>query len=122
MRTPNFGGWPLPLTASKVCHVNGHHPSLARTRPSPREVVQRRLTPRQREVLRRLLDGQPTTRIADELFISLHTVREHIQNLYERFGVTSRHELAAQFLDQTVDDLLPAAGEKGLDIAACRRG
>ncbi len=50
------------------------------------------LTAREREVLRLLADGAGTRAIADSLFISLTTARNHIQNILRKLEVHSRLE------------------------------
>jgi DNA-binding CsgD family transcriptional regulator len=56
------------------------------------------LPPRLKQVLDRLLAGRAPKQIAAELDLSVHTVREHIRRLYDRFGVDGRDTLAAKFL------------------------
>ncbi len=48
------------------------------------------LTPREAEVLRLLARGASNQEIADELVVSLHTVRRHVSNLLAKLGVASR--------------------------------
>lgn len=45
------------------------------------------ISPREREVLRRLASGQPPAQIAASLDISIHTVRRHIANVSEKLGI-----------------------------------
>ncbi len=54
------------------------------------------LTPRQWEVLRRLVAGQRVPTIARELFITQSTVRNHLAAIFDRFGVRSQPELLAR--------------------------
>lgn len=51
------------------------------------------LTQRQRVVLRLLVEGRAMASIGEELGLSEHTVRTHMQNLYARLGCHSRLEL-----------------------------
>jgi DNA-binding CsgD family transcriptional regulator/PAS domain-containing protein len=51
------------------------------------------LSARQWEILNRLVDGQRVPTIANELFISQSTVRNHLSMIYRRFGVHSQVEL-----------------------------
>jgi DNA-binding CsgD family transcriptional regulator len=60
------------------------------------------LPPRLKQVLDRLLAGRAPKQIAAELDLSVHTVREHIRRLYDRFGVDGRGTLAAKFLRRIV--------------------
>jgi len=50
------------------------------------------LTPREKEVLIRLTDGENYVTISDKLFISGNTVRAHIKNIYRKLHVSSRAE------------------------------
>jgi len=50
------------------------------------------LTARETEVLQRLADGVPTDQIANELFVSVNTVRNHIHNIIRKLNVHSRLE------------------------------
>jgi ATP/maltotriose-dependent transcriptional regulator MalT len=48
------------------------------------------LTARELEVLRLVVAGKSNHAIAAELFISDHTVRRHLQNIFGKLGVSSR--------------------------------
>jgi len=48
------------------------------------------LTARELEVLRLVVAGKSNHAIAAELFISDHTVRRHLQNIFRKLGVSSR--------------------------------
>ena len=48
------------------------------------------LTTRQLQLLRLVADGHSNTQIARRLFVAEGTVRKHLENIYERLGVTSR--------------------------------
>ncbi|WP_433162587.1 response regulator transcription factor [Kribbella sp. CA-247076] len=48
------------------------------------------LTTRQLELLRLVAEGHSNTQIARRLFVAEGTVRKHLENIYERLGVTSR--------------------------------
>ena len=50
----------------------------------------RDLTTRQLQLLRLVADGHSNTQIARRLFVAEGTVRKHLENIYERLGVTSR--------------------------------
>jgi DNA-binding CsgD family transcriptional regulator len=62
------------------------------------------LTPRERDVLGALARGASTAEIAGELFLSPHTVRDHIKNVFEKFGVSSRAELVARLYGEHYAD------------------
>lgn len=51
-----------------------------------------RLTPRELEVLREVATGVANRTIADRLFISENTVRNHVHNLLEKLNLSSRRE------------------------------
>ncbi len=53
-----------------------------------------RLSPREREVLALLGRGWSNSRIGDELYISPHTVRTHVQNILQKLEMHSKLEAA----------------------------
>jgi two-component system nitrate/nitrite response regulator NarL len=57
--------------------------------------VAARLTDREREVLRRIVDGESTKEIARGLVIARSTARTHAQNVLVKLGVHSRLQAAA---------------------------
>ena len=58
------------------------------------------LTPRQREVLWLLADGRSTAQIAEQLSISVNTVRNHEQNILRRLGTHTQAGAVAAALRQ----------------------
>jgi DNA-binding NarL/FixJ family response regulator len=58
-----------------------------------------RLTPRQAEVLTLLERGRTTRQIAEELHLSIETVRNHVRHLLKSMGVHSRLEAVAMAHD-----------------------
>jgi PAS domain S-box-containing protein len=58
----------------------------------------RELSQRQLDILRRLLRGERVPTIAQDLFLSQSTVRNHLSAIYRRLGVHSQAELLARLL------------------------
>jgi DNA-binding CsgD family transcriptional regulator len=53
------------------------------------------LTPREHEVIRLVARGRTNTEIARSLWISPNTVRTHLENIFDKLGVTNRTAAAA---------------------------
>lgn len=60
------------------------------TRPAPR-----RLTPRERAVLRLVAEGKTNRAVANELHVSPHTVKDYVSRLMRKLGASTRTELVA---------------------------
>ncbi len=63
------------------------------------------LTPREREVLRHLLLGEPTSVIAASIGVSHATARTHIQNVLAKLEVHSRLEAVALAIRQSLEPI-----------------
>ncbi len=54
------------------------------------------LTQRELDVTRAIARGLGTAEVAEHLFVSPHTVRDHVKSVFEKIGVSSRGELVAK--------------------------
>lgn len=59
------------------------------------------LTPREQEVLSRVLGGCSNQEIADELTISLGTVKTHVHSIYRKLAISRRSELMGMFYERS---------------------
>ena len=55
------------------------------------------LTPREADILKKIIRGASNKEIAEQSFISPHTVRNHIYNIYQKTGIKNRFQLLALF-------------------------
>ena len=60
------------------------------------------LTPREKEILNLITQGMTTVVIAETLFISAQTVRNHIKNIYEKLHVHSKAHAVARALKEKI--------------------
>jgi len=79
---PKIGGFTPPPATAEPSRERADDASLA-------------LTAREIEILRLLADGTGTSEIADHLFISVTTVRNHVQNILRKLAVHSKLEAVA---------------------------
>lgn len=81
-----------------------HHeliPLLRRDVASPAaHSIYASLTPRERDVLKEMLDGQSDKEIAAALALSRYTVSQHAHSIYRKLGVSGRKELLARGRDR----------------------
>jgi DNA-binding CsgD family transcriptional regulator len=63
------------------------------------------LSPREEEIVKFVVRGLSTTRISRTLFISEHTVQNHLRRAFEKVGVRSRGELVKRLF---FDNLYPS--------------
>ena len=55
------------------------------------------LSTREKEITLLIIQGKSNPEIEEELFISIHTVKNHVYNIYKKAGVKSRYALMALF-------------------------
>ena len=84
-----------------------------RARPDDIEWLMGFLTGREREVLRRIILGQGTQEMADEMHVSRSTARTHVQNVLRKLGVHSRLEAVAAVSRRRADGQPLAGGVPG---------
>lgn len=58
------------------------------------------LSPREKEILKLLVEGLSKKQIADKLFLSYHTIVSHIRNIYEKLEVHSGNSAVAKALKE----------------------
>jgi LuxR family maltose regulon positive regulatory protein len=87
-----FGARPLPPVVPQADAANDPARSAAGTLATP-------LSDREIEVLKLISDGKANATIADALYISVSTVKTHINNLYSKLGVESRTQALARARD-----------------------
>ncbi|MEP3211064.1 MAG: helix-turn-helix transcriptional regulator [Maribacter sp.] len=52
-----------------------------------------RITKREKEIINKICEGNTNQQIADDLFISLQTVKDHTHRIYSKIGINSRLKL-----------------------------
>jgi DNA-binding NarL/FixJ family response regulator len=89
------------LLAGQAAPVTPAVPERPARDPSV-ELRVRTLSAREREILGLLVNGHSNRRIAEECFLSLNTVRTHVQNVLVKLGVHSKLEAVAFALENQV--------------------
>ncbi len=85
------GGSPMsPAIASKVLQLFKKH--------IPKKNNAYELTKREIEILENIVDGLSSHQIAEKLFISVQTVRNHIRNIYTKLQVHSKSQAVVKAL------------------------
>jgi DNA-binding NarL/FixJ family response regulator len=89
------GGMPMtPIVARQVVEMF--------KKQIPPEKENYSLTPREQEILDQLIEGLNYNMIAEKLFISLDTVRNHIRHVYEKLHVHSKSQAVAKALKHNI--------------------
>jgi len=94
------GNRPYSARDRRLLHVFHHElgPLVGKRLARGRQAEARRLSPRLRQTLDRLLDGDGEKQIARRLGLSPPTVHQYVTELYRRYGVSSRAELMARWV------------------------
>lgn len=72
---------------------------LVRETPYQTESSPDRLSPREREVLRLLTQGQTNREIAQNLAVSVSTVKNHVEHILAKLGVSDRTQAAVRAVE-----------------------
>jgi DNA-binding CsgD family transcriptional regulator len=93
----------FPIRARELLIVLRPHLASARARRSGvlRTAEPSRLTPREATVMRLVAAGHNNAAIATELWISEHTVRKHLENVFTKLGVHTRTAATALLREPT---------------------
>jgi DNA-binding NarL/FixJ family response regulator len=95
---------PAPATPAPAAPAPDRPPARPE-RDGHAELLLRSLSERERQVLALLARGYSNRRIADACFLSLNTVRTHVQNVLVKLGVHSKLEAAALAVRQGLVDI-----------------
>lgn len=71
--------------------------ALPRQEPNPLHS----LSAREKQVLELLIEGRTNNQIADELMITVNTVKKHVQSIFTKFNVDNRAAAVARALGRT---------------------
>ena len=66
------------------------------------QMLSTKLTDREREVVQGLVDGLSYKLIANQMSITMETVRFHIKNIYKKLEVNSKGEVISKFLKSNI--------------------
>lgn len=80
--------------AAKTGEPEGRTPTAAHVDGVAERRLLASLTERETEVALAVASGASNAQIADDLFVSLATVKTHVGHVYEKFGVENRVQLA----------------------------
>jgi len=83
------------IAAGGVVFDPGVPTQLGERRPSQRRAPLYQLTPREKEVLRRIVAGQSTVQMAREMHIAIDTLRTYVKNVLAKLGAHTRLQAAA---------------------------
>jgi DNA-binding CsgD family transcriptional regulator len=94
------GDRPFSDRERRLLHVFHHEigPLVGNRLARGRNGAARPLSPRLRQTLDRLLEGDGQKQIARRLGLSVPTVHQYVTELYRRYGVSSRAELLARWV------------------------
>ncbi|WP_420457899.1 helix-turn-helix domain-containing protein [Neolewinella sp.] len=75
-------------------------PAAMASQDSPTPVASNELTDKEREVLEQIAAGHSNKEVAARLFVSVSTVKSHINSIYRKLGVTDRRAVVEAWEEQ----------------------
>ena len=97
-----LGGAPMsPSIARKALSLLSRSHIDNDNADSRKDDLQQTLSERERDVLKLVVEGKDYKAIAEKLFLSTHTIRKHIANIYEKLHVSSKAQVINLALQQS---------------------
>jgi DNA-binding NarL/FixJ family response regulator len=93
-------------SSGAVYHTATRAPATA---GPPAEISGPCLTPRETSILRAIANGLTTRAISQELWLSEHTVKFHLTNIYRKLGVTNRSAAVRYAFENDLASAPPAS-------------
>lgn len=90
-------GWLSPIAASVAASMVRQQPTPERARPRPVDPAFRSLTDRELEVVNLLCQGLSNASIAQRLWLTEKTVKNHLNHIFAKLGVRSRTEAVVRW-------------------------
>ena len=59
-----------------------------------------KITEREKELIELLITGKTNKELARDMIVSIHTIKSILENLYRKFDVHNRMQLAIKYLEQ----------------------
>ena len=87
-----------------------HTPSVPAPRAEEPIATGSTLTPRETAILQAIADGLTTKAISKDLWLSEHTVKFHLTNIYRKLGVSNRSAAVRYAFENDLAALTPLAG------------
>ena len=92
------GGAPLSKQVARIL-VQSFSKSFAIDNQDGTHINRQQLSRREREIMACLFQGCSDKEIADTLRIGAGTVHSHMHRIFDKLGVTTRHEAITRYLD-----------------------
>ncbi|WP_175443689.1 response regulator transcription factor [Flagellimonas zhangzhouensis] len=95
---PKSSKWNRTLIALLAVSILGNVVFfLGKKRKNQPNALLEKLTPQEQKIVHLILEDKTNKEIATELFVSVSTVKTHINNLYKKLDVSSREEMLVRF-------------------------
>ena len=92
-----FAGNLTLILLSKV-HFAKYSNEYLTKMPEKHDLIKKfRISKREKQIIEEICKGKTNQQIADELFITLQTVKDHTHNIYKKVNVKNRVQLSQMF-------------------------
>ena len=94
--------WVDPVISNVVLNKFPKPDTIGEITIRPVEDYKSKLTEREYEVLKLLVDGKSNTEIAKELIVSVHTAKAHVCSILQKLTVTDRVQAAVKAIKENI--------------------